>query len=532
MPEASSASESNPTRAPLPALTPEFIAKHYPDQLRVVHVDLLHRHGERTPVAHRIPEISPRHWNFCAAGNRLHQDFLRAVDHSTGSAAATPDGGADRGGQWQNFIFKKDARSGSSGAVFGVTSAEAQHASDASQPTDATCGFGQLTDTGRHSMAALGAHMRALYVDALRFLPDTLQTSSTLYLRTTSYTRTFESLQHTLGGLYPDLPSASPLLRVHVRPSDRDNLFPDFSCKGMVRQFIKLNAQNLERRGDDYQRLYQDMLAVPSLRAFFGTEFKPGKARVAISVMDVVAPMRAHGVALPDGVSDDLIARVTRMAAVEYLQSAWQSPALARMQIGRLVHELAGNVVDAVQADRAVAAASQARLSIYSGHDTTLAPLLAVFGHDAAQPVPDAPADLAWPAFAASMRIELLKDTASPHPTVQPAWEQDAAHPSADPLSVPFDKRIRPTNVPQSLYQWSSGRGRLGPTGAVNPRATRDYYVRVWYNDRTLRLPTCRDPGAHHSQLGPSVCTLDGFFKQIARFAATEKETRGECLAV
>ncbi|KAJ2337799.1 hypothetical protein GGF43_007027, partial [Coemansia sp. RSA 2618] len=46
-------------RAPLPKLTPEFVAQHYPGQLRVVHVDLLHRHGERTPVSHRIPELSP-----------------------------------------------------------------------------------------------------------------------------------------------------------------------------------------------------------------------------------------------------------------------------------------------------------------------------------------------------------------------------------------------------------------------------------------------------------------------------------------
>ncbi|KAJ2821938.1 hypothetical protein IWW50_004431, partial [Coemansia erecta] len=457
-------------------------------------------------------------------------DFLKAIDRSTGCTAKD---GADCPPQWQNHIFKNATRSG--GTIFGVSSAAAQHRNDTSQPTDATCGFGQLTDTGRQSMAALGANMRGLYVDALQFLPDTLHsgnsTSETLYLRTTLYTRAFESLQHTLGGLYPGLSADSPTLRVHVRPSDRDNMFPDFDCKGMLRQFVKLNSQNAERGKGESQQLYQDMLKIPSLRAYFETEYKPSNARAAISVMDVVAPMRSHGLPLPQGIDDDLIERLSRTAVAEYLNSAWQSSALARMQIGRLVHELAGNIVDAVQADRAAIAANQKRLGIYSGHDTTLAPLLAVFGHDAAKRTHDAPAGLEWPAFAASMRIELLKDTASPHPTVQPAWEQDPAHPSADPFKVPFDKRVRPTNVPKSLYQWSSGRRGPGPTTQINPRATRDYYVRVWYNDRVLQLPTCRDPGAHHSKMGPSVCTLDGFFKQIARFATTEKENRVECLA-
>ncbi|KAJ2588675.1 hypothetical protein IWW49_002863, partial [Coemansia sp. RSA 1797] len=107
-PSNTSSAASDVLRAPLPTLTPEFVAEHYPSQLRLVHVDLLHRHGERTPVSHRIPEISPKYWNICAKGNPLHRDFLKAIGRDTESAGGdSTDGGV----QWQSHIFKNATRS-------------------------------------------------------------------------------------------------------------------------------------------------------------------------------------------------------------------------------------------------------------------------------------------------------------------------------------------------------------------------------------------------------------------------------------
>ncbi|KAJ2704714.1 hypothetical protein H4R19_005203, partial [Coemansia spiralis] len=252
-----------------------------------------------------------------------------------------------------------------------------------------------------------------------------------------------------------------------------------------------------------------------------------GNPRMAIHLMDTLIPMRAHGLPLPAGIDDAILARIARLAAVEFLESGWRSAAVTRMQLGRLAHELTGNVARAVEADRREAQTAQRKLGIYSGHDTTLAGLLAVFGHDSAQPTPEMPADLVWPPFASSIRVELLKDTVTPGPAIQPAWEHEQADHTVNRAQIPPDSRVRPIGVPDSLYHWSPG---AGPTLQAHPRATRGYYVRVWYNDRTLQLPTCRDPGAHHIGLGPSACTLDGFFKQVARFAVSDDEARRECL--
>jgi acid phosphatase len=87
-------------------------------------------------------------------------------------------------------------------------------ASDSDDPTlakesggevDAVCQFGELTDRGRQTTAALGQRLRALYVSRLGLLPETLDatTASSVYLRATPIPRAQESTQQAFTGLYP-----------------------------------------------------------------------------------------------------------------------------------------------------------------------------------------------------------------------------------------------------------------------------------------------------------------------------------------
>ncbi|KAI8324099.1 phosphoglycerate mutase-like protein [Martensiomyces pterosporus] len=533
---ASSPPPPNPAQASLPKLTPEFVENNYPSSIKILHVDVLNRHGERTPTVHRMPALSPKYWNFCAEGNRLHADFLRAIDFYT-QDSAKGDGNKTRNlpqQPWQNYVFKTDVRN--TNIPINANEAKFQHKTDKSQPTAATCRFGQLTDVGRASMTKLGAHLRELYVNRLGFMPSVLDQSGSggpaeeLYLRSTSYTRSFESLQQLLFGLYPNQPkTSSPLFSINVRPSNRENMYPDFDCKGMARLFKEFNAKSLELFAGEYQQLYRDLLKVPALKEFFDAEYNPGTTRVGISTWDTVGPMRAHGIPLPKEIDDELMARISMMAAAECMHSLLKSTALTRMQIGPLLHELVGNLVSAVEADRTKTMGSQPRMGIYSGHDTTVGPLLAAFGDGLTGPAAQAPVGILWPPFAASMRIELIKDTTSPYPVVRPSWEDDQADHSEDLTQIAHEKRVRPINVPSALYHWPPRRSGSAGDVPFNPRATRGYYVRVWYNDRTVQLPACRDAGAHHSKLGPAVCTLDGFFKQVAKYVPSEKEARKEC---
>ncbi|KAJ2034329.1 hypothetical protein GGH92_003991 [Coemansia sp. RSA 2673] len=530
-------SGSSVVQARQPKLSPEFIAQHYPSEAKLLHVHLIHRHGERTPASHLFPSISPRYWNFCAQGNRLHADFAKAVKVYSPNSETDKDGNSYQ--QWYNYMFKSENYKNTS--IFPKDNLSKAHGNDKSQFTADTCAFGQLTDVGRQSLTALGSHMRALYMDALGFLPavprpgDNNEPTEDLYLRTSSYSRAFESLQHALGGMYPNLPANSPLFRINVRPRNRENLYPDYHCEITNRLHTEKAIESIKLFAEDYATLHKDIPQIPSLREPFEVELKRRTAHGSLFVWDTTSSMRSHGLPLPKEIDDELIARLSNMSAVEYLHPTMRSIQLARMQIGPLVGELADNVVGVVEADRGIVTGKQRppKMSIYSGHDTTVGPLLAVFGDDlAGSPSLATSATPMWPPFASSLRIELLKDSASPYPTIQPSWAGDLANHSEDMSAIPPEERIRPLNVPDSLYRWAPRQTDNASAVPFNPRATRDYYVRIWYNDRSVQLPACRDPGAHHTKLGPSVCTLDGFFKQIARFVPSESETIQERLAL
>ncbi|KAJ2062897.1 hypothetical protein GGI17_002063 [Coemansia sp. S146] len=529
-------STSSVVQARLPKLSPEFIAQHYPSEAKLLHVHLVHRHGERTPASHLFPSISPRYWNFCAQGNRLHADFAKAVQVHAQDSNDKDDSSYQ---QWHNYMFKSDNSKNT--RIFPKDNLSEAHSNDKSQFTADTCAFGQLTDVGRRSLTALGAHMRALYTDALGFLPSVPRPGNDngptedLYLRTTSYSRAFESLQHTLGGMYPNLPANSPLFRINVRPRKGENLYPDYHCAITNRLHTENALESIKLFAEGYAALHKDILQIPSLREPFEADLKRRKAHGSLFVWDTVASMRSHSLPLPKEIDDELITRVSNMSAVEYLHPTMRSAQLARMQIGPLARELTDNLVSVIEADRGIVTGKQRppKMSIYSGHDTTVGPLLAIFGDDlAGSPSLTASATPMWPPFASSLRIELLKDSASPYPTLHPSWTGDFSNDSRDMSTIPPDERIRPLNVPDSLYRWAPGQSDNASTVPFNPRATRDYYVRIWYNDRSVQLPACRDPGAHHTKLGPSVCTLDGFFRQIARFVPSEKETLQEYLAL
>ncbi|KAJ2813840.1 hypothetical protein H4S07_000353 [Coemansia furcata] len=542
---ASSNTESsgpNVAQAKLPKLLPEFIAQHYPSEAKLLHVHLVHRHGERTPVTHLFPSISPKYWNFCVQGNRLHSDFTKAVGVYAPNSDVDSDVDADKKGKdhqkWHNYMFKSE--NSKKRGIFPDDPSKA-HSNDKSQFTADTCAYGQLTDVGRQSLTALGAHMRALYTDALGFLPaiprpgDDNGPTEDLYLRTTSYTRAFESLQHTLGGMYPNLPVNSRIFRINVRPRNIENLYSDYRCKVLDRLHTECSKESVEHFSEDHAKLHRDILQIPSLGEPFEVELKRRAPFASLFVWDTTSSMRSHGLPLPKEIDDDFISRVSHMCAVEYQRPAMRSTQLARMQIGPFVRELTDNVVSVVEADRGIIVNKQRppKMSIYSGHDTTIGPLLAIFGDDlAGSPSLTTSATPLWPPFSSSLRIELLKDSASPYPDVQPSWAGDLANHSEDLSTIPPEERIRPFNVPDSLYRLAPGQTDNTLATPFNPRAMRDYYVRIWYNDRTVQLPACRDPGAHHTKLGSSVCTLDGFFKQVARFVPSESETIQELHAL
>lgn len=89
-------------------------------------------------------------------------------------------------------------------------------------------------------MTELGAHFRTLYVDKLKFLDEKLSNDKLLYLRSTDYARTFESLQQlVIGGLYPSqYRSNSYVLKIHTRYLFINILIYDLSNKILISNIL------------------------------------------------------------------------------------------------------------------------------------------------------------------------------------------------------------------------------------------------------------------------------------------------------
>ncbi len=154
----------------------------YPQGLQLQLVQILLRHGERTPVSARFQNAGLQpFWPYCAAVHQLRSAVL------DGEAAA-----------FTTLEWKRRLE------TFGPND-EAVVASGPNGELDTICDMGALTDPGRVSTYELGQRLRGLYVDRLGFIPPTIQSTGFLYLRSTPVPRAFESLQQTFSGLYPPL---------------------------------------------------------------------------------------------------------------------------------------------------------------------------------------------------------------------------------------------------------------------------------------------------------------------------------------
>lgn len=101
------------------------------------------------------------------------------------------------------------------------------------------CFYGQLTDTGKRNMMALGSRLRFHYIDQMKLLSQTLDPHS-LYIRSTDYSRTIESVQYLLGGLYPKKNrNQGQDLKIHVRDYKDETMIPHTNCASLMSDTLK-----------------------------------------------------------------------------------------------------------------------------------------------------------------------------------------------------------------------------------------------------------------------------------------------------
>ena len=261
------------TLQPRAPYTQEELRKLYPEGLQLQFVQILLRHGERSPVSARFQNAGlGAFWPYCAVARQMVSATMEA------DSKWTPL-------QWRRRLetFGND-----DGPVI---------ASGPRGEVDAVCNLGELTDKGRETTWQLGRRLRHLYVDQLHFMPSTIQDADMIYLRATPIPRALESLQQTFWGLYPAQARAAsfPPVTIITRAPADETLFPnDSNC----RRFAQLSRAFAQRTADRWNATNE----MEYLNKLISKWMPETSKRVAVDshprlsgIMDTINSTLAHG---------------------------------------------------------------------------------------------------------------------------------------------------------------------------------------------------------------------------------------------
>lgn len=497
------------TLTPRPPYSPAELSTLYPPTLELQQVQILLRHGERTPVGTRFQNtgLAP-YWPYCAAANRLKNVILNSD------------------GTWDYLTWKRQLE------TLGPNDAPTLSTGTRGE-VDAICEPGELTDKGRETTLALGERIRNLYINQLHFLPSTLSSSNDadISLRATPIQRALESVQQTYSGLYPPTYRAAALgpKRITRRSIQDETLFPNESACPRFRELAKAFAARTAE-------VWNHSPEMEFLNKKIGGYMPEATPRVAVDghprlsgIMDSINATRAHGPAtrLP-GVfyEETVIGKVDKICTEEWFVGYQESNEYRTLGIGGLIGDLTQRMVERVRANEqpaGTAAASASvvgndggdfKLSLSGCHDTTIASALTALGAF------DATRDH-WPNFTSNIAFELFrrKDSTSTSTVPQPSVPTTAAS-SVKPSwwSTLFSSSLASTPT--------SPRAPLSSLPASEQQKLNEYYVRLRYNDNPISIPYCAQAG-RHLQGDESFCTLTAFKEAADSF--TPREWKAQC---
>ncbi|KAH8815838.1 histidine acid phosphatase-like protein [Xylogone sp. PMI_703] len=471
----------------------EELKKLYPEGLQLQLVQVLLRHGERSPVSARFQNagLAP-FWPYCAVARSMVSSTLESKDSEW-----TPL-------QWRRRLetFGKD-----NGPVI---------AAGPRGEIDAVCNLGELTDKGRETTSALGKRLRHLYVDQLGFLPENLEHGDILYLRATPIPRALESLQQAFWGLYPARnrsPTLPPVTIITRAPSD-ETLFPN---DGNCRRFAQLSRAFAQRTADRWNSTSE----MEYLNKLIGKWMPEYSKKVAVDshprlsgIMDTINSTIAHGpeTRLPQEFYDPKGREIIdRIGVEEWFSGYHESQEYRSLGIGGLLGDVVSRMVGSAEHNandgqfevgvQGGKGSRSIKLGLSGCHDTTLAAALTSLGAFDGEK---------WPPYTSHIAFELFKNenSASSGKEVQESIQ------SQEPKKGWFGQIIGRKAQPNPA---AIARRRIDELQESEKSKLDNYYVRIRYNDKVMTVPGCKQPG-NHLEGNESFCTLEAFKRIVDKF--------------
>ncbi|KAF4301323.1 putative histidine acid phosphatase protein [Botryosphaeria dothidea] len=446
------------TLTPHSPYTPEELNQLYPKDLKLQLVQVLLRHGERSPVSPRFRNAGlPPHWPYCNAARRLTSVIMSANDAS----------------QWDELKWRRrlETFGGDDGPVI---------ASGPNGEFDAICQPGELTDKGRDTTLALGRRLRHLYVDQLGFMPRLISDADMIYLRATPIPRALESVQQAFWGFYPlsartaDFPAPTIITR---SPAD-ETLYPN---DGNCRRFAQLSRAFAQRAADRWN----DTDDMDYLNKKISKWMPDNAKRVAVDghprlsgIMDTVNGTLAHDerVRLPSEFYDPKLRQtIDKIVCEEWYAGYWESKEYRMLGIGGLMGDITARWGKGRGGEQNI------KFALSGCHDTTLAAVLSSLGAFQNENWPRSPAT----SPSSCSHIDPWRSSNKRLPDKPQGW---FASLFGSTKGVKQGGQPSPNGI---------ARKKMEELSEQQKESLKDYYVRVRYNDKIMQVPGCKAEGKH-----------------------------------
>lgn len=475
---------------PYPEAEEAFKLAPYPKELDLKFVEIVHRHGERTPISKTGSSIFKGWEGKCTLTPFLHTiySFRESFAHDSESfpekESLPPNlgNGVSVPSVSPMIEVPKNGSSDISTLVSGSNDLMTiKHLKQVIG--DGSCFLGQLTDIGKRTMQSIGENLRKVYLDKLELLPKDPITgkanySDHVYVRSTDYARTIESVQYLLSGLNSgySLSFDDKAFKIHIREAQYETMYPHPACK-------RLNALTKEFREANYLLLKPTVTKIMSdLQPIFPeipttSKFKESPMLLLHAIYDGAISAKAHGLEVPALISDKYLRMMEDITVRMWWTAFAATPFTNSLSLGRFLPELYGKMKSVVDGE------SDLKMAIFSGHDSTIAPLLFAFHAF----------DGKYPKFASLINIELFEDK---------------------------EKRNEETIAKSDEI--------------VKSKNSASHFVRVLYNGEPLILPHCAKQGNHYKGKLEGIkdnkyfCTLDAFADIVNTYGSgfTKKEVK------
>ncbi|OLL26103.1 putative acid phosphatase [Neolecta irregularis DAH-3] len=349
----------------LPPVTPyseKQLAELYPKELKLTYLQVIFRHGERTPVRARLKNVVPEHWPLCQTAERFRSIVRLSRNHSDSV-------------EYSRLV--------ESAGING---------DPVSLDQKGICLLGELTDRGRESTLALGERLRNLYVNRLAYLPEDITSDSQVYLRTTNMSRTWETLQHVFAGLYPPAHRSSLFKpKAHTRNVTEENLYPnEHHCKRLA----ALAYQFSQKAATKWDPILKEKVT-PKLRHLLSNGITVNGSPRVSGVLDTINAALGNGIPLPSALFDPEVYQILEKSAVsEWFDGYEQSNEYRRLGVGRFLGDIYTRMTDKN---------NTTKVALYASHDTTIAAILASLDCF----------DGAWPFYTSHIAIETFTSAKS-----------------------------------------------------------------------------------------------------------------------